>query len=248
VIALSAGLAVVALCKPQLAYLPVALVLVHGYRRDRQATMVGATAAAVALVLLARQVSPSAGWSDWLTALGDQPEGPGGSVRLALLVGGVAGIAFACRGAAAYQDSLLGRFRWNPQWLAVLVLPVLALLVLGDPAAWPRRDQAILALVAAISLPDTIGSDTFYRGVGYAVIPLSMSAVVLVAFALARLVPPAWAAATGVLAATLLLPPNEPWFAQVKGLALTLAVLWLLPRLSTGQSRLDVAAVRSRLA
>jgi hypothetical protein len=35
VIALGAGLAVVALCKPQFAYLPVAVVLVHGYRCDR---------------------------------------------------------------------------------------------------------------------------------------------------------------------------------------------------------------------
>jgi hypothetical protein len=125
---------------------------------------------------------------------------------------------------------------------------VLALLVLGDPAAWSRRDQAILVLVAAISLPDTIGSDTFYMGVGYAVIPLSMSVVLLAGFALARPVPPAWAAATWALAAALLLLPIEPWFAQVKGLALTLAVLWLLPRLSTGRSRLSVADVRSRLA
>jgi hypothetical protein len=184
---------------------------------------VGATVAAVALVLLARQASPSAGWSDWLTALRDQPEGPSGSVRLALLVGGVAGIAFARRAAASCQDSLLGRLllaascgglaaavvRWNPQWLAVLVLPVLALLVLGDPAAWSRRDQAILVLVAAISLPDTIGSDTFYMGVGYAVIPLSMSVVLLAGFALARPVPPAWAAATWALAAALLVLPSN---------------------------------------
>jgi hypothetical protein len=262
VIGLSAGLAVVALCKPQLACLPVAVVLVHGYRRDRRATMMVATAAAVALVLLARQASPSAGWSDWLTGLRDQPEGPGGSVRLALLVGGVAGIAFACRGAASCRDSLLSWLllaascgglaaaivRWNRQWLAILVLPVLALLVLGDPAAWPRRDKAILTLVAAISLPDTIGSDTFYLGVGYAVIPLSTSAVLLAAFALARLVPPTWAAATWVVAAALLLPPIEPWFAQVKGLVLTLVVLWLLPRLSTGRSHLNVADMRSRLS
>jgi hypothetical protein len=75
-----------------------------------------------------------------------------------------------------------------------------------------------------------------------------MSAVVLAAFALADLVPPAWAAATWVLAAALLLPPIEPWFAQVKGLALSLAVLWLLPGLSAGRSRLGVADVRSRLA
>jgi hypothetical protein len=71
-------------------------------------------------VLLARQASPSAGWSDWLTALRDQPEGPSGSV-----------------------------------------------------------------LVAAISLPDIIGDDdTFYMGVGYAVIPLSMSVVLLAGFGL----------------------------------------------------------------
>jgi hypothetical protein len=59
-----------------------------------------------------------------------------------------------------------------------------SLLVLGDPAAWSRRDQAILVLVAAISVPDTIGSDTYYMGMDWAVI--------LAAFALARLVPPAW--------------------------------------------------------
>jgi len=92
-----------------------------------------------------------------------------------------------------------------------------SLLVLGDPAAWSRRDQAILVLVAAISVPDTIGSDTYYLGMGWAVIPLSMSAVLLAAFALARLVPPAWAAATWLVAAALLLPPFEPWFARVKG-------------------------------
>ena len=68
-----------------------------------------------------------------------------------------------------------------------------------------------------------------------------MSAVVLVAFVLARLVPPAWAAATWVLAAALLLPPIEPWFAQVKGLTLSLAVLWLLPRLGTDWSGVGTA-------
>jgi hypothetical protein len=243
VTALSAALAIVALCKPQLAYLPVAVVLVHCYRRDRLAAVVGA-GAAVALAALSRLAAPSAHWGDWLATLQDRPEGPGWWARLALLAGGVAGIALALRAAASCQDSLQGRLLlaaacnglgaafvlWNPQWHVVLVLPVLALLVLGDPPAWSRLDQAVLVLLAAICLPDTIGSATFYRGLGYAVVPLSMSAVVLVAVALTRLVPPAWAAAAWVLAAALLLPPIEPWLAQALGLVLCLAVLWLLPR------------------
>jgi len=248
-------------CKPQLAYLRVAVVLVHGYRHDRQATIVGAAAAAVALVLLARWSSPSAGWSDLLTALRDQPAGPGWSVRLALFAGGVTGIAFALRAAAACRDSLLGWLllaascnglaaavvRWKSQWLSVLVLPVLALLVLGDPAAWSTGPGH----------PGAGGSDLLtghhrqrhlLHGMGWAVIPLSMSAVLLAGLTLARLVPPAWAAAAWVVAAALLLPPFEPWFARVKGLALTLPVLWLLARLGTGWSRLGVADVRSRPA
>ena len=61
-----------------------------------------------------------------------------------------------------------------------------------------------------------------------------MSAAVLAAVALARLVPAAWAAGTWIPAAALLLPPIEPWFDRAKGLALCLAVLWLLPRLGAG--------------
>jgi hypothetical protein len=256
--ALSAALAVVALCKPQLTYLPVAVVLVHCYRRDRLAAVVGATTAAAALVVLARLAAPSALWSDWLATLRDRPEGPDWWVRLALLTGGVAGIAFALRAATTFRDSFEGRLLlaagcnglgaafvlWNPQWHVVLALPVLALLVLGEPVAWSRRDQAVLVLLAAICLPDTIGNYTFYVGLAYAVVPLSMSAVILAAAALARLVPPAWAAATWVLAAALLLPPIEPWFAQAKGLAFCLAVLWLLPRLGAGWTRLGVAEAR----
>jgi Glycosyltransferase family 87 len=262
VTALSAALAVVALCKPQLAYLPVAVVLVHCYRRDRRAALVGATAAAVALVVLAQLAAPSAHWSDWLATLRDRPEGPAWWVRLALLTGGIAGIAFALRAATSCRDSFVGRLLlaagcnglgaafvlWNPQWHVVLILPVLALLVLGDPAAWSGRDQAVLVLLAAICLPDTIGGYTYYVGLAYAVVPLSMSAVILAAVVLARLVPPAWAAATWLLAAALLLPPIEPWFAQAKGLVLCLAVLWLLPRISPSRTRLGAAEAGPRLA
>jgi hypothetical protein len=96
---------------------------------------------------------------------------------------------------------------------------------------WSRRDQAALALLGALCLPDAMTSATFYWGLPYAVIPLAMSATVLVAVALARLVPAAWAAGAWLLAAALLLPPIEPWFARAKGLALCLMVLWLLPRI-----------------
>jgi Glycosyltransferase family 87 len=245
VTALSAALAVVALCKPQLVYLPVAVILVHCWRRDRLAAVAGATAAAVALVLLAWLAAPSAHWADWLAGLHGRPEGPGGLARLALLAGGVAGIALAIRAATFCWDSFEGRLLlaaacnglgaavvlWNPQWHVVLALPVLALLTLTDPSSWPRRDQAVLALVAALSLPDTLSSYTFYLGRDFAVIPLIMSALLLAAVALARLVRPAWAAATWLLAAALLLLPLEPWLAQAAGLVLCLAVLWLLPRL-----------------
>jgi hypothetical protein len=260
VIALSAALAVLALCKPQLAYLPVAVVLVHCYRRDRPAAIMGATAAAVALALLAHLLAPSATWSDWLAGLHGRPEGPGWLARLALFTGGVAGIAFALRAAASCRDSFQGRLLlatacnglgaavvlWNPQWHAVLILPVLALLVLGEPAAWSRRDQALLLLLAALCLPDAI--EPFYTGVRYAVIPLSLSAVILAAVALARLVPPAWAVAAWILAAAVLLPPIEPWFGQAKGLVLCLAVLWLLPRLGAGWTRPGLAELHPRLA
>jgi Glycosyltransferase family 87 len=262
VTALSAALAVVALCKPQLAYLPVAVVLVHCYRRDRLAATAGASAAAAALVVLAQLVAPSAHWADWLAGLHGWPGGSGWSARLTLLAGGVAGIAFALRAAASCRDSFQGRLLlaaacnglgaaivlWNPQWHVVLILPVLALLVLADPSSWSRRDQAVLVLLAALCLPDTIGSDTFYLGLAYAVVPLAMSAVILAAVTLARLVPAAWAAAAWVLAAALLLPPIDPWLAQAKGLALCLAVLWLLPRLAAGPTRLGVAEMRPRLA
>ena len=261
VTALCAALAVVALCKPQLAYLPVAVVLVHCYRRDRLAAVVGATAAAVALVMLAQLAAPSAHWSDWLATLRDRPEGPAWWVRLALLTGGVAGIAFTLRAAASCRGSFDGRLLlaascnglgaavilWNPQWHVVLILPVLALFALGDPSAWSRRDQAVLVLLAASCLPDTIGGYTYFVGLDYAVVPLSLSAVILVAVAWARLVPAAWAAAAWLLAAALLIPPIEPWFAQAKGLVLCLAVLWLLPRVGAGWTRQSPAKAGPRL-
>jgi hypothetical protein len=68
------------------------VVLAHGHRRDRQATIVGAAACRDSLL----------GW---------------------LL------LAASCNGLAAAV------VRWNPQWLAVLALPVLALLV---PPAWQQ--------------------------------------------------------------------------------------------------------------
>jgi len=259
--ALCAALAVVALCKPQLAYLPVAVVLVHCYRRDRLAAAVGAAAAALALVVLARLAAPSAHWSDWLATLRDRPEGPAWWVRLALLTGGVAGIAFALRAAASCRDSFEGRLLlaagcnglgaavvlWNPQWHVVLILPVLALLALGDPSARSRWDQAVLVVLAAICLPDTIAGYTYYVGLAYAVVPLCLSAVILVAVVWARLVPPAWAAATWLLAAVLLIPPVEPWFAQAKGLVLCLAVLWLLPLVGGGWTGQRTAEAGPRL-
>lgn len=259
---LTAALTVFSLCKPQLAYLPAAVILVHCWRRDRLATVAGATAAAVALVLVARLAAPSAHWADWLAGLHGRPEGPGALARLVLFAGGVAGIALALRAATFCWESFEGRLLlatacnglgaavvlWNPQWHMVLVLPVLALLTLTDPSSWPRRDQAVLVLVAASSLPDTLSSGTFYVGPEIAVIALSLSVLVLATVALARLVPPAWAAATWLLAAALLLPPIAPWFAQAAGLVLCLAVLWLLPRLGAGWTHLGVAEVRPRLA
>jgi hypothetical protein len=206
VTALAAALAVVALCKPQLAYLPVAVVLVHCYRRDRLAAIVGAGTAAAGLVVLAHLATPGAHWGEWLTAMRDQPAGPGWQVWLALLIGGIAGIVLTVRAARRCRSSFEGWLllaasgnglgaavvRWNPQWHVVLVLPVLALLVLGDPPAWSRRDQAALALLGALRLPDAMTSATYNWGLPYAVIPLAMSATVLVAVALARLVPAAW--------------------------------------------------------
>jgi hypothetical protein len=75
-----------------------------------------------------------------------------------------------------------------------------------------------------------------------------MSAVILTAVTLARLVPATWAAAAWVLAAALLLPLIDPWLAPAKGLALCQAVLWLLPRLGAGRTGLGVAEVRPGLA
>ena len=266
-VACSSALAVVSLCRPQLAYLPVAVVLAHCYRRHRPATSLGAAAAAVTLMLVARVVAPSAHWGEWLTALRHYPvESPSWLLRLVLLTGGMAGVALALRAAPACRGSFQGWLllaascnglgaavvRWNPQWHAVLVLPVLVLLALflGQGAqTWPRWDQAVLALVVAICLRYTWDELTFYNGLLYATVPLAMSALVLAAAVVTRLARASWAALTWVLTAALVIPPIKPYpgLTQANGLVFCLGVLWLLPRVvdtgRTGQL-LDLASVR----
>jgi Glycosyltransferase family 87 len=162
VVACSSALAVVSLCKPQLAYLPVAVVLVNCYRHHRPATTLGAAAAAAILVLVALLVAPSAHWGEWLAALRHQPEGPNWLLRLVLTTAGIAGVALALRAAPSCRRSFQGWLllaascnglgaavvRWNPQWLVVLVLPVVVLLavfLVQGGQAWLRRDRAVLA-------------------------------------------------------------------------------------------------------
>lgn len=267
VVACSSALAVVSLCRPQLAYLPVAVVLAHCYRRHRPATSLGAAAAAATLVLVALLVAPSAHWGEWLTALRHYPvESPSWLLRLVLLTGGMVGVALALRAAPACRGSFQGWLLlaascnglgaavvpWNPQWHVMLVLPVLALLAvfLGQGAQpWPRRDQAVLALVVAISLRYTWDELTFYNGLLYATVPLAMSALVLAAAVVSRLVRASWAALTWVLTAALVVPPIKPYpgLTQANGLVFCLGVLWLLPQVvgagRTGQP-LDLASVR----
>jgi hypothetical protein len=179
----------------------------------------------------------------------------------------MAGVALALRAVPACRGSFQGWLllaascnglgaavvRWNPQWHVVLVLPVLALLAvfLGEGAqAWPRWDQAVLALVVAMSLPYTWEDLTFYHHhLLYATIPLAMSALVLAAAVVTRLVRAWWAVLTWVLTVALVVPPIEPSLGliQAKGLVLCLAVLWLLPRVAgTSRTRqpLDLASVK----
>jgi Glycosyltransferase family 87 len=268
VVACSSALAVVSLCKPQLAYLLVAVVVAHCYRRHRLATSLGAAAAAATLVLVALLVAPSAHWGEWLTALRHQPDSPNWPLRVVLLIGGLTGVVLAFRAALACRGSFQGWLllaascnglgvavvRWNPQWHVVLVLPMLALLALflGQGAqTWPRRDQLVLALVVAMSLPYTWDNLTFYTDLLHAVIPLAVSAVVLAAAAVTRLVRASWAAITFVLTAALVVPPIKPYLhfglTQVEGVVFCLGVLWLLPWLAgasrTGQP-IDLASVR----
>jgi hypothetical protein len=129
---------------------------------------------------------------------------------------------------------------------------VLALLTvfLGRGAqGWPRRDQAVLALVVAISLRYTWDDLTFYNGLLYATVPLAMSALVLAAAVVTRLVRASWAALTWVMTAALFVPPIKLsiGLTQAMGLVFSVGVLWLLPRVAgasrTGQL-LDLASVR----
>jgi hypothetical protein len=80
----------------------------------------------------------------------------------------------------------------------------------------------------------------------HAVIPLTMAAVILAA-AVAGLIPAWWAAVTWGMTAVLIVPPLDAHIAQVKGLLFCLAVLWLLPRI-IGPAGTEMAAINQQRA
>jgi hypothetical protein len=262
----SSALAVASCSKPQLAYLPAAVVLGFCWRRNASASFLGAAMGAAAGAVGALLLAPSAHWDTWLVALRDKSEGPDGLLRLVMAVSGIIGIALvvraarSCRGvfegwlllAASCNGLGAAVIGWNPQWHAVLALPVLTLLalfVVQEPDVWSRRERLLLALVAAICLPDAMSNVSFYTGMLHAVVPLTLSAMVLAGVMLGRLVSAPWAALIWVLTAALVVPPVNPSLGldQVKGLVLCLAILWLLPQVAhvsrTGQP-LELTSMR----
>jgi hypothetical protein len=258
----SSALAVASCCKPQLAYVPVAVVLGFCWRRNASAAFLGAAMGVAAGVVGALLLAPSAHWGTWLVALRDKAEGPGWLLRLLLAVGGIIGIALAVRAARSCRGAFEGWLLlaascnglgsavigWNPQWHAVLALPVLALLatfVVQGPDVWSGREQLLLALVTATCLPDAMSHVGFHTSMLHAVVPLTLSALVLAGVVLGRLVPAVWAALTWVLTAVLVIPPVNPplGLKQVKGLVVCLAVLWLLPRATETATRNTAPAI-----
>jgi hypothetical protein len=239
---------VASLCKPQLAYLPVAALFIHCYRHDRVATVVGAVTAASVLMTAALLIAPAARWGDWLAALRYQPDSLNGSLRLVMATGGIAGVALAVRAVRSCRGSIVGWLllaascnglgaaaaRWNPQWHAVLALPVLVLLglfVIRGVNNWSRQDQLVAALVGVLSMPDSMATIALHIDMIHAAIPLTMAAVILATAVFASLLPAWWAALTWAITAALIIPPLDAHIAQGKGLLLCLAVLWLLPRI-----------------
>ena len=277
-IALSSALAVVSLCKPQLAYLPVIVIVIHCYRLNRAAAVVGVATSATLLILVSRLVASSAHWSEWLSSLTRRSDSPGWVLRLVLLSGGIAGVLLGIRAVKGCRRSFEGWLllaascnglgaalvRWNPQWHVVLALPVLILLALfvgrvGD--SWSLPDRFALAFVAAACLPDALITYAHFSGWAAGRVPLALSAMVLAAAVVGRLVSIYWAALIWILTSILIMPPGETAFVRVKGLLLCLAVLWLLPqvaRVRRAQVTLDLRpptrqdsvdeGVRNRLA
>jgi Glycosyltransferase family 87 len=265
VVASSSALALLALCKPQLAYLPVAVILVRCLARRPLAALAGAAAAGAALVLLPWLLAPSARWGDWLATVRQQPDGASWPTRLLLLALGLAAVPLALRALRSCRGSLEGWLllaagcnglaaavvRWNPQWHTVLALPVLALLAAfagGGAGGWSRRDRTVLALAVAACLPDALTTLTYYTNPLHAGIPLALSALTLTAVTVLGLVPAPWALLTWVLTAAVTVPPVGPRPGQAKGLLLCLAVLWLLPRVTAAGPSPDQEASPEPLA
>jgi hypothetical protein len=243
----AAVLAVLALAKPQLALLPVAVLGLFLVRSRPLPTLAGATASVVAMLVVPAMLAPAASWGGWLKALRSQPSDTPLTLRILAALLGLVGLLFVARTHVRRPRATGSRLayllllatcagglgaavvRWNPQWSVALALPGAAVLAawLRSGGTWSTRDRVALAVAIGASLPEALrGIESI--GLMWLGVPksLALGGLVMVGAVLLRALPLRLAVASWLLQAAFLLAfvPS-----RIKVLLLVLALLWLLP-------------------
>lgn len=250
----AAGLAVLTLVKPQLAALPVAVLLVFLVRSWPLRALSGTAASAAILLGLPAMLAPGASWNGWLAVLGRQPSDTSLTALWLRILAALLGLVGVLLVARAHVQRPRGRrgdlehllllaicagvlaaavVRWNPQWCIALALPGAAVLAawLRSGGGWSMRDRAALAVAVGTSLPNALGSFVDFGGGVLGVAAwLAVAGLVMVGVVLLRALPPRWALASWLVGAALLLEPLPYEAQRTKALMLALALLWLLPK------------------